>query len=1196
SIYAGTTTVHATETKAWATATLTNTAVGGLTVSVYDAEATVSRATEAFIGHHADLHLGTASVTLSAQTPNTKATASTSSKGGGLASVEIFSAVATIGEDAVGQAPAVGAAASGTLVTANRRGVTRSFVDHNAVVVAGAVTLDSDATVTADSTVEMFSIALFAGVKAGKTTATAAQDVESFIGDDAVLTLSGVLTLDADAVLIAIPNIEDFGLAAGVEVSAFTIKAHLDGDVVVAIGNGAEVTATGLVATASANNAPNASVNTSGFAGVVTVTVTTAEAKDSTRVEARIGPSGVGSAVNRTKVTVTGSILLTAALDSSVTANSNLAKIALGGAVGVINNVANQNGVVTARIGEHADIRAGSAGISIGADYDGITKATSTAFTAALGFSAGVTDGAANHTASVSSLVGTGASLTTTGGGGIAIATTHNNDQDTDGDQVIEEGAIASADNMSFSLIVSGSSSTITATANVTATTDVAAGASFNAPGGAITVTTTSRNIAFAALQSISAAIVRVDSGTATPVATGTTTTTFRGSVGTLGTAGASSLVVSASALTAALGTLMAAGGGLVSVGVGNVTSSASPTLYTNFGAPTAVVNVTGKIDIVGSQQTDSDAVSRNTTGGAIEINDYDTTVTATANITVTVDATSKVISGGTLTVRAEHGGDTAPVSDGTILSADGATDIITLTYAGGAVGAPHGLNTGETITYRGSCCSLGDGRTYGVLVTSDVAIRLGAQFLGTRVDPATDIIEFGQFVGAVFQPAAHNLITGDIVTYISDSGSAIGGLTSGTKYKVFVVDATHLKLLPQTDSVISVSVNGATGVDDPNNEIDASNTFGEGTPVTYHAPVDYTFSSPLVDVVVDGLGRLVMVGPADNRSIQTADNNAIYLGTYGPDNNNDGIPDSITGHAYNTGDQIYYDALAGGAEIVGLNTGSYYVIKYNDWQIRLADSFCHAVGTCVDDNGTPGAGDDFIIPQQIEAISSASDASVTHTLVAYSRRPIGGLNNGQVYFTKNRTTTTFQLSSTLGGGALGLSDSGGNGHVFAYEGLDLTSAGTGSKSLRLDISSGSGGQFEGVGGAKAFAVPTFGDGRVTSSTTGVSGGFIEIGSPDASATVTVNTNLVINGGANLNAQDIVIETDSRLDVKATSDSDGVGFVSVADASATATGTNNSALTIHDNAILTALDSLTVRGQTQSDVAASASSDKTGFF
>ena len=255
------------------------------------------------------------------------------------------------------------------------------------------------------------------------------------------------------------------------------------------------------------------------------------------------------------------------------------------GTLAFIDNTATQIGAVTARVGEYANLNGGTGGVDITADYDGLTTAVASAFTVGGLFSAGRSDSTANHTATVQSIVGTGADIAASGGAGISIATTHNDDQDTDNDGVVEEGAVASADNMSFSIIVTATSSESKANANVTASTTVAAGATFNAPNGAITVTTTSRNLAFAALQSISAAFVRVDIGKASPVATGTTTTTFAGNVGSVGSAGAASLVVSASALTYSMSTLVAAGGGFVSVGTGTAKASSTPTLTTSFGA-----------------------------------------------------------------------------------------------------------------------------------------------------------------------------------------------------------------------------------------------------------------------------------------------------------------------------------------------------------------------------------------------------------------------------------------------------------------------------------------------------------------------------------------------------------------------------------------------------------------------------------
>ena len=55
----------------------------------------------------------------------------------------------------------------------------------------------------------------------------------------------------------------------------------------------------------------------------------------------------------------------------------------------------------------------------------------------------------------------------------------------------------------------------------------------------------------------------------------------------------------------------------------------------------------------------------------------------------MTVTGSTKVYAGGTLTIRAEHGGDTDPVSDGTVLSSDAADNSVVLTYSGGGDGRP---------------------------------------------------------------------------------------------------------------------------------------------------------------------------------------------------------------------------------------------------------------------------------------------------------------------------------------------------------------------------------------------------------------------------------------------------------------------------------------------------------------------------
>ena len=157
----------------------------------------------------------------------------------GLASVTVFAADATVGSDQVGQVPAAGAAASDQLQTAPRTGATQAFVDSDASIVAGDVSVTATAVVRADSTVSLLSIAAFVGASVGRTSSRAAQNVQAFVGDRARLTLSGGLLLDADSTLKATPNIADLSVALGISVSVFEITSRLDGEVSAVIGNAA---------------------------------------------------------------------------------------------------------------------------------------------------------------------------------------------------------------------------------------------------------------------------------------------------------------------------------------------------------------------------------------------------------------------------------------------------------------------------------------------------------------------------------------------------------------------------------------------------------------------------------------------------------------------------------------------------------------------------------------------------------------------------------------------------------------------------------------------------------------------------------------------------------------------------------------------------------------------------------------------
>ncbi|HEX6131915.1 MAG TPA: hypothetical protein VF044_09290, partial [Actinomycetota bacterium] len=286
-------------------------------------------------------------------------------------------------------------------------------------------------------------------------------------------------------------------------------------------------------------------------------------------------------------------------------------------------------------------------------------------------------------------------------------------------------------------------------------------------------------------------------------------------------------------------------------------------------------------------------------------------------------------------------------------------------------------------------------------------------------------------------------------------------------------------------------------------------------------------------------------------------------------------------------------------------------MIKIDDYRVQLAETYCKAFlasdeepGCVIDFHGAGSADDEYQDRVVIPISRPTGNALATnHTIVLASRGPIGGLKHRGTYFVVGAAAGEFQLSNVLGGGAINLTATGGNGHMFRREGLDLTGAGScpasqvgTCKKLVVDLNDGTGGSFAGVGGAASFAAPSSGDGRVTASTTGASGGFIDVGSPDAVATVTNSTTITVKSGASLSGQNVVIETEGRINVKALGKSDGIGFVALASSTAAATANNNSTITIESGAVVTARSDLRVTGFVTSDVEADADSDKAGFI
>ena len=510
----------------------------------------------------------------------------------------------------------------------------------------------------------------------------------------------------------------------------------------------------------------------------------------------------------------------------------------------------------------------------------------------------------------------------------------------------------------------------------------------------------------------------------------------------------------------------------------------------------------------------------------------------------------------------------------------------------------PHKLNGGETVTYlrqgQTAVGGLVDLRKYGTIVRDDFSLYLGATFEGVSVNELTDTIEFGSLVPDLatsdptdvkFLPGAHRLETGNFVYYFSNGATAVDGLISGKRYRVFKVDESRLKLqdpLLGTPS-ITFGVFGSTASGDT---ISVSHSFNENDPVTYHAQAPKVFISTLVDATVS------------DDEITPSDNEEIYIESHGFPVNGTPVVYRVSG-----GPAI---ALETGGSLVHL--GTYYVIRLDANRIQLADSPCHATG-CFFENDPDTDDDDVTIPQTALRLlpdkTSPADRA-QHSLRRSSFEPIGGLVENRVYFVTDadQTAGTFRLrrfeddaTSIVTFDTTGLS---GGSHRLAIEGVDLTSlGGRGANHLLVvDLTSTSSGthKLAGIGGAAAVSGAPSGDRITTASSSGSGGGFIDVGSTSATANATVNTNITVNAGAQITGNDVNITTASRVDVVGTSNGGGGGFVSIGDANATANATNNSKIEISSTAVVTAIDDLLISSGTNTLADALAVTGNGGFI
>ena len=300
-VTAGSIDVLAKDNESRATASTLIGSVAAVGISVVDSNAKVSRATEAFVGHHANLILGGGALTLTAWSPQVRAVSTTRGfTGGALADIAVFSTFALHRRrhdlPPVRRRPrrvrGPGRQLHRGRPTKGTRSVTRAFIDNDAIVGAGTVLLDADSDAESSSTIKHTGIAGFVSVSVAEVNAITEQDTEAFVGDRATISSGRPLTMNADDNLRAIPVLEAFNLGGGVQVGAFNVHSHMAGGVYAGVGDGTSVTATGLTIHAKGLHRPATEVATTGIGGLAAVTVFDASAKDDSSVTARIGPSG----------------------------------------------------------------------------------------------------------------------------------------------------------------------------------------------------------------------------------------------------------------------------------------------------------------------------------------------------------------------------------------------------------------------------------------------------------------------------------------------------------------------------------------------------------------------------------------------------------------------------------------------------------------------------------------------------------------------------------------------------------------------------------------------------------------------------------------------------------------------------------------------------------------------------------------
>jgi hypothetical protein len=696
----------------------------------------------------------------------------------------------------------------------------------------------------------------------------------------------------------------------------------------------------------------------------------------------------------------------------------------------------------------------------------------------------------------------------------------------------------------------------------------------------------------------------------------------------------ANSLNINATAKEAVSAIAQAAAGGTNLAVSGSVpTATVSPTVKA-FVGDNANIQVNNDVTIISDVTIDGDAEAKGVSIGSIAVGVSLAEVNAKPNIDTYIGAFT-TINANDVTVKSRLG---QPITVGdTSFNPNNAVNNSQNTIK---FNSDHGLQTGDQVVYiNGGGSDIGgltNQSSYNVIAVDSQTVKLGTTFNAAEVDVRFNTINFNQ---------NHGFQDGDQVVYEAAGGNVIGGLVAGNSYYVKVVDSQTIKLTDTAtvsdvtqgttlaninttspDTVITINDHGFQNGDQLNYQRRVARfSIVDTLPDTQGKDNIFNLDSDVInnnrinsashgfendDQVIyssdgDALGGLIsgntyyVVNKTDNNfqlsatkggtaiditSVPTDAKNQVidsnhqitavglkiqqvdqFNFSYTTDNANNTI--TLNNHGFIDGQEVVYKTS--GTPLTGLTPGNtYYIKKVDNNSFQLANT---AGGTTID-IGANGNTHQLVVNQGIQDVES-----------------------GVPYYVVGATQNSFKLAATQGGTALTLSKDNltgtGFNHLFTEENvIDLTSAGTGTQNLHIDLnnSTATGTNHLLSSGANA-TIPSQEDNKFSVYSQASAGALVGVTGTEATLNITPTMKTYVGNNTKVTATgNVTIDSLSSVETTGTTTSRVFGAIAVGASEINVTLNNNNTTYVSDAAEITADGNVVINGQTAQTVNVSA--------